>query len=77
MNENDIKIPEKLKGTMMEYQKLVSDTIFYNTDRLVDDINVGIKDYAKYILREGTNKAKRDLVKQLPIPKLLHEKNLI
>ena len=77
MNENDIKIPEKLKGAMMEYQKLVADTIFYNTDRLVDDIEIGVKDYAKYILREGTNKAKRELVEQLPIPQLLHNKQLV
>jgi len=75
--EKDIKIPEKLKGAMMEYQKLVSDTIYYNTDRLTDDIEIGVKDYAKYILREGTNKAKRDLVEQLPIPKLLHNRQLV
>jgi DNA invertase Pin-like site-specific DNA recombinase len=77
MNEDDISIPEKLKGAMMEYQKLVSDTIYYNSNKFIDDIEVGVKDYAKYILREGTNKAKRDLVFQLPIPKYLHNRELI
>lgn len=76
-DEKNIHIPEKLKGAMMEYQKLVSDTIYYNTNKHIDDIKVGVKDYAKYILREGTNKAKRDLVEQLPIPKLLHNRDLV
>ncbi len=77
MNEDEIKIPEKLKGAMMEYQKLVSDTIYYNTDRLSDDIEIGVKDYAKYILREGTTKAKKDLVELMPIPRFLHNKTLV
>lgn len=76
-DEKNIHIPEKLKGTMIEYQKLVTDTIFYNSNKLMDDIDVGVKDYAKYILREGTNKAKRELVEQLPIPKLLHNRQLV
>ncbi|MDO8497401.1 MAG: hypothetical protein Q7S61_02545 [bacterium] len=40
--------------------------IYYNTDRLVDDIEIGVKDYVKYIFREGTTKAKRDLIELLP-----------
>ncbi|MFA5770652.1 MAG: recombinase family protein [Patescibacteria group bacterium] len=76
-DEKNIHIPEKLKGAMMEYQRLVKDTIFLNSDKFIDDIEVGIKDYAKYILKEGTNNAKRELVEQLSIPKLLHDKKLI
>ena len=76
-DEKNIRIPEKLKGTMMEYKKLVTDTIFLNSDKYIEDINVGIKDYAKYILKEGTNNAKKDLIEQLPIPRFLHEKELV
>ena len=76
-DEKNIHIPEKLKGAMMEYQRLVKDTIFLNSDKLIDDIEIGVKDYAKYILKEGTNNAKSDLIKQLPIPKLLHNKSLV
>jgi len=61
----------------MEYQRLVKDTLFFKTNTTDDDSDVGIKDYAKYILREGTNKAKRELVLQLPLPKLLHNRNFI
>lgn len=76
-DEKNIHIPEKLKGAMMEYQRLVKDTIFLNSDKLIDDIEIGVKDYAKYILKEETNNAKSDLIKQLPIPKLLHNKSLV
>ena len=77
MEEKNLHIPEKLKGALMEYQKLVKDTLFFKTNISDDDSDVGIKDYAKYILREGTNKAKRELVLQLPIPKLLHNRNFL
>ena len=61
----------------MEYQRLVKDTIFLNSDKFIDDIEVGIKDYAKYILKEGTNNAKKDLIEQLPIDRFLHNKRLV
>ena len=76
-DEKNIHIPEKLKGAMMEYQRLVKDTIFLNSDKFIDDIEVGIKDYAKYILKEGTNNAKKDLIEQLPIDRFLHNKRLV
>lgn len=74
-DEKDIRIPEKLKGAMMEYQKLVSDTIFLHSDRYMDDIKVSVKDYAIYILKTGNNTAKREIVEQLSLPKLLHNKH--
>lgn len=74
-DEKNIRIPEKLKGAMMEYQKLVSDTIFLHSDRYMDDIEVSVKDYAIYILKTGNNAAKREIVEQLSLPKLLHNKH--
>lgn len=76
-DEKNIHIPEKLSGAMMEYQKLVKDTIFLNSDKFIDDIEIGVKDYAKYILKEGTNNAKKDLIEQLPIDRFLHNKRLV
>lgn len=76
-DEKNIHIPEKLSGAMMEYQRLVKDTIFLNSDKFIDDIEIGVKDYAKYILKEGTNNAKKDLIEQLPIDRFLHNKRLV
>jgi len=76
-DEKDIKIPEKLKGAMMEYQRLVSDTIFLHSDKYLEDIEVSIKDYAIYILKIGNNAAKREIVESLKLPKLLHDKNIV
>ncbi|QQS44438.1 hypothetical protein IPM65_02460 [Candidatus Roizmanbacteria bacterium] len=77
MDEKDIRIPEKLQITMNDYKKHVTDAIYLNTDKFIEDINIGVKDFAKYILREGTPKAKHDFIKYLPISRRLRNKTLI
>ncbi len=77
VDETKITIPESLKETMGIYKKLVFDTIYANTDRLEEEIEISLKDYAKYILKDSPPKAKNDLVLLLPIPRKLHNRNLI
>lgn len=75
MDVEAISLPGKLKGAMMEYKKLVEDTLRYNTQE-VGDHEIDTKDYIRYILREGTSKAKHDLMELLPIPRYFHERTL-
>ena len=77
LDEQSIVVPANLLGTMNDYRKIVKDTLFFNTNKLEDYIEVTIKDYAKYIVKEGTLKAKRDLVINLNLPGRLHNRELV
>lgn len=77
LDENSILMPDNLLGRMSEYQRIVKETIFFNSNKLEDEIEVTIKDYAKYIIKEGSMKEKRDLAMNLSIPRRLHNRNLV
>ncbi|MCL4378582.1 MAG: recombinase family protein, partial [Actinobacteria bacterium] len=77
LNDDQIIIPEKLKEGVTDYKKIVKDTLYFNTNKMDDDIEVTNKDYAKYILNQGSMTAKRELTKSLPIPRRLHKRQLI
>ena len=49
---------------------------YLNTEKLLNDIQVCVNDYAQYILREGSPKAKHDLLQTLSSPKKIHNKIL-
>lgn len=77
LDEDQIIIPDKLKEGMEDYKKIARDTLYFNTNKLDEDIELTNKDYAKYIMNQGSMTAKRELVKLLPIPKRLHNRQLI
>lgn len=70
LDENQISISEKLQGSLLAYQKVISG-ILRQEDIEIQEKTQGLKGYAKYALKEGTTKEKAELVKGLKIELIL------
>lgn len=77
LKDEQVIIPERLKEGMSDYKKIAKDTLYFNTDKFDDDIEISNKDYAKYVLMQGSMTAKKDLITTLPIPRRLHNRQLV
>lgn len=72
LDENQITISEKLQGSLLAYQKVISG-ILRQEDIEIQEKTQGLKGYAKYALKEGTTKEKAELVKGLKIQLVLKD----
>lgn len=70
LDESQITISEKLQGSLLAYQKVISG-ILRQEDIEIQEKTQGLKGYAKYALKEGTTKEKAELVKGLKIQLVL------
>lgn len=70
LDETQITISEKLRGSLLAYQKIIFG-ILKQEDIEIQDKTQGLKGYAKYALKEGTTKEKSELIKGLKIPLIL------
>ncbi len=73
---NKLPISEKLQGGLLEYQKVTKE-ILRQQDVDLDETKADFKSYAKYVLREGTNKQRGELVKGLGMPLCIHDKTVV
>lgn len=62
---------------MAEYKKQVTEAIYLHTSKFMEDINIGIKEYITYLLKDGSPKAKFDLLQCLDLPTKLHNRFLV
>lgn len=70
MTKEELKGSEKLQGSLIGYQKVLSDLLRQqNID--IDDTVRSIKGYSKYALREGSNKEKTELIRGLKLSFIL------
>jgi len=72
LEEDQITISEKLQGSLLAYQKVISG-ILRQEDIEIQDKTQGLKGYAKYALKEGTTKEKSELIKGLKISLVLKD----
>lgn len=70
IDEKDLNITEKIEGAIMGYKK-VALGILRQENIEIQDKTLGIKGYAKYVLREGSNTEKSDLIKSLALSLIL------
>lgn len=70
LKEDQISISEKLRGSLLSYQKVISG-ILRQEDIEIQDKTQGLKGYAKYALKEGTTKEKSELIKGLKVSLIL------
>jgi hypothetical protein len=78
INKLDVKhfkISEKLKGYIIEYQRI--NKIVLRQKNMKLDENIDLKKYAKYVLEDGSNNEKRELLKCLKIKLYLKNKSII
>ncbi len=73
---NKSPISEKQQGGLLEYQKVTKEILRQQGVDL-DEAKVDFKSYAKYILREGTNKQRGELIKGLGMPLFIHDRAVI
>lgn len=76
LNSNDLKLGEKLEGSLLDYQKIIKE-VTRQQESEIDETKVDFKSYAKYVLREGSNKDKQELTDSLKLPLYLQNRNLI
>jgi DNA invertase Pin-like site-specific DNA recombinase len=75
MDLNKVEISQSLRSSFGEYKKVTSNIFAqYNIDINEDDIN--LKSYARYIFKEGTSRQKAEFVRGLGIPLYLYKKNI-
>jgi hypothetical protein len=60
INLNEIEIKEKIKADLEQFSKMQK--FFLGTKEKVSLPDIDIKGYAKYVLREGSNEKKRELL---------------
>jgi len=70
IDEKDLNITEKIKGSIMAYRK-VALGILRQENIEIQEQTMGVKGYTKYVLREGSNQEKADFVLGLHIPLIL------
>lgn len=73
--DHQLTIPDKLKKSMSEYERIIKEANYLS--KYDFDGELTNRDFIEYIIREGTMKARRDLIDILPIGKQLHNKRLI
>lgn len=74
LKDDQLIITDILQKTMKEYEKIIKEANYlskYNFDGELTN-----RDYIEYIIREGSMKARKDLIESLSIPKRLHQKKL-
>jgi DNA invertase Pin-like site-specific DNA recombinase len=69
------KITEKLRGFIAEYQKLTK--IVLRQQGIDPDQEIDLKGYSKYVLEDGSNAEKKELLKNLEIKLYLKDKTII
>ena len=75
LGEDQLLISEKLKGSLLSYQKVISG-ILRQEDIAIGDKTQSIKGYAQYALREGTTREKAELMRGLHIPLILKDRHV-
>ncbi len=70
IDAKELNLTEKIQGAIMEYKK-VGLGILRQENIEIQEQTLGIKGYAKYVLREGGNTEKADFVKDLALPLFL------
>ncbi len=71
---DEIGIKEKIKNEVERFKKFQKNILGIKGKVVVDDID--IRNYAKYILRDGTDIEKRELLSCLKSKIILQEKNI-
>jgi len=71
-DEKELIISEKLEGSLLAYKK-VALGILRQENIEIQEQTQGIRGYSKYVLREGSNQEKSDLVKGLAISLILKD----
>jgi len=75
IDEKKLNITEKIEGAIFEYKK-VALGILRQENIEIQDQTLGIKGYAKYVLREGSNYAKADFMSGLRLPLVLKDQQI-
>ena len=73
--DEQLVITSNLKDAMEEYKKIIREANYLSKDNY--DGELEIRDYIEYIIREGSPKARRELISYIPIPKKFHNKKLV
>jgi DNA polymerase elongation subunit (family B) len=74
MPDEKLIITDKLQKAMKEYEKIIKEANYLSRYDFVGELTN--RDYIEYIIREGSIKARRDLIETMPIPKKLHNRKL-
>lgn len=72
--EDQLVIPEILQPILHEYEKIIKEAKYLSDYGF--DGELTNKDYIHYIVRQGSSRARSELIQALPIPKLLHNRLL-
>jgi hypothetical protein len=74
INLNEIEIKEKIKADVEKFSKLQK--FLLGTKEKIDIPSVDIRGYAKYVLKEGSDIEKRELLSCFKSKILLSQKNI-
>jgi DNA invertase Pin-like site-specific DNA recombinase len=75
LNLKHFKITEKLEGYINEYQRVTK--VVLRQQGILSEQTINLKDFAKYVLEDGSNKEKRELLTNLKVKLYLKDKNII
>jgi len=75
LNLKHFEISKKLKRYITEYQRITK--IILRQQKIESDQNINLKSFSKYVLKDGSNKEKRELLKCLQIKLYLKNRTII
>jgi len=74
LSDEQIIITDALKRSMSHYEKILKEANYLSAYSF--DGEVSVRNYIEYIIREGSTQDRRELIQNLPIPKIIHNKEL-
>ncbi|OQY69063.1 hypothetical protein B6D29_00140 [Microgenomates bacterium UTCPR1] len=73
--DEQLVVTSNLKDAMEEYKRIIREANYLSKDNY--DGEITIREYTEYVIREGSPKARRELINNLPLPKKLHNRAFI
>lgn len=75
LSDEKLIITDQLKKNIKHYEKILEEANYLSTYNFDGDLST--RNYVEYIIRDGSTQDRRELIQHLPIPKKLHNKELV